>query len=239
MRGEWSRSALAVGVVGLVLVAVAVVAVVTDPRPRLAATNSEVLVSGVALTVAPGEDRCQDGEFVPDEVARLRVYTGTVEGSSGEPLLFSIFSQDGDLLSRRRVPGGYPPGPLDVPVEAPPADLDDGELCVRNLGNRPMSFAGNLTLPDAVTQAQQAASGAVAGSGDDIRVDFFRPGGESLWALSSEVARRFALFKPSFTGSWTMWAVLVSVALMGVAAVLLVVRQPSTSAEHHLSDEQR
>jgi hypothetical protein len=236
VREEWSRSALAVGVVGLVLVAVAVAAVVTDPRPRLAATNSEVLVSGVALTVGPGEDRCQEGEFVPDEVARLRVYAGAVEGSSGEPLLFSLFTRDGDLLSRQRVPGGYPPGPLDVLVEAPPADLDDGELCIRNLGNRPMSFAGNATPASSDVPLSQGTE--VVLYKDDIRVDFFRPGGESLRALSPEVARRFALFRPSFAGPWTMWVVLALAEAVGGAAILLVAWRPCPVEGKDLMDRQ-
>jgi hypothetical protein len=85
-----------------------------------------------------------------------------------------------------------------------------------------MEFAGNLTpdSPDAGIGPNDPGSGP----GDEIRVDFFRPGRESWIELAPAVARRFALFKPSFAGPWTMWAALGVVLSLWVAVAVLVLR---------------
>lgn len=208
------------------------VAVVTDPRPRLAASNSLVVASGEVLVVPPGEERCEQGQFVPAETATLRVYAGSDSETGGEPLRFSIADTDSaELVSRRRVDGGYVPGPLDVPVDPPQRDLSDGEVCIENLGSRPMVFAGNRTPLDGKALWKGAPSD------EEIRIDFFRPGRESLWALAPEVARRFAVFKPAFAGPWLMWAVLTVALGAATAAVLLACRAPGPRAELPPGDE--
>lgn len=226
MGARWSSPALTAAAVTSVIFAALLVAVITAPRPRLAASNSLVVASGAVLVVPPGEERCEQGQFVPATTATLRVYAGWDSGTGGEPLRFSIVDTDSaELVSRRRVDGGYAPGALDVPVDPPPHDLTDGKVCIENLGSRSMAFAGNRT----------PLGGGVLWKGappdEEIRIDFFRPGRESLWALAPEVARRFSLFKPALAGPWLMWAVL-TVALGAVtAAVLLASREPGARAE--------
>jgi hypothetical protein len=230
---SWSKPALGAAALFSALFAVLLFAVVGDPRPRLAATNSRVLASGVALTVPPGQERCEQGQFVPAETTVLRVYAGSDRGAEGEPLQLSIADAGtGEVVYRRRVDGGYPSGPLDVPVRPPGRDLDNGEVCIENLGAGAMAFAGNRTREGAVVPADDVPQGDLrvppeAPADEEVRIDLFRPGSESLWALGPEVARRFALFKPAFAGPWLMWAVLALALAAVPAAVLLAARQPS------------
>ena len=219
------------------------VAVVTDPRPRLAATNSRVLASGVALDLLPAQERCEDGQFVPAETARLRVYAGSQSGA-GEPLRLSIADADsGEVVAGRDVDGGYPLGALDVPVDPPGRDIHNGEVCIENLGSDAMAFAGHRTAMGAAVPSDGVPGGdvrlpPVAGPQDEeVRIDLFRRGEESLWALAPEVARRFALFKPAFAGAWLMWAVLAVAGAAVTAAVLVAAREPLPAATSPASEE--
>lgn len=212
--------------VGLVVLVIAGVAVITDSHPRLAATNSQVMVSGSVLAVAPGARHCQLGMFIPDEAVRLRVFVGTVEQSPGEPLLVSVADSTGAVVSQARVDDGYPDGALEVPIRPPDHDLANGEVCIQNLGDRPVAFAGHVTPANADALQQQGEDGPLENVKEEIRMDFFRPQQESLWALGPEVARRFSLFKPSFAGSWIMWAIVGLAAAVGLSAVVLTLRQP-------------
>ena len=215
-----------VSAAGLVVLVLAVVVMVSDPGPRLAATNSQVVVSGAGVTVAPGASHCQMGQFVPDETARLRVFAGAEEQAQGEPLLFSIADAAGTVVSQQRVEGGYPPGALELPIRPPDDDLANGEVCITNLGNRSMAFAGHVTPANADATQQQGEEGPVSNFQEEVRVDLLRPGQESSWELAPEVARRFSLFKPSFAGPWILWVVLGLAAGVASTAILLAVRQP-------------
>lgn len=239
MGGAWSKPALTAAAVTSMIFAALLIAVVTDPRPRLAATNSRVLASGVALDLLPGQERCEDGQFVPAKTAVLRVYAGS-ESGEGEPLRLSIADADsGEIVARPHVDGGYPLGALDVPVDAPGGDIYNGEVCIENLGSDSMTFAGHRTALGAPVPSDGAPGsdvrvppvGGPQDEDEEVRIDLFRPGEETLWALAPEVARRFSLFKPALAGPWLMWAVL-TVALGAVtAAVLLASREPGARAE--------
>lgn len=244
MGGGWSRPALAASALVSVFFVALLFAAVSDPRPRLASTNSRVLASGVALTVPPGHERCERRQLVPAETAMVRVYAGPKDGAVGEPLRFSIADGDsGEVITRRTIDGGYAAGSLDVPVDSPGRDLLNGEVCIENLGADAMAFAGHRTAMGAVVPSDDAPQGDVRvppeaePADEEVRIDLFRAGEESLWALGPEVAHRFALFKPAFAGGWLMWVVL-AVALAAVpAAVLVTARQPSPTAARRGEEE--
>lgn len=214
-----SRQRLAL-VVGALLVVAMLVTVLTDRRTRLAATNSRVAISGIALTVPPGEQHCQGGEFVPRATANLRLYVGTFDRPSGPPLEISIRDAGGKLLSSRQIPGVYPPGALEPEVDKPRGDVEAASVCVRNLGSAPVAFAGNLT--PATPELRPAV-------GEGIRVDYLRAGKESWLDLAPEIARRFQRFKPSFFGAWTMWAFFAAILLLFGAAAAVQCRSAGVS----------
>jgi hypothetical protein len=218
--GAWSRSALAAAATTSALFAALLFSVVSDPDPRLAASNSKVVASGAVLAVPPADQRCQAGQFVPAEAMSLRVYAGADGGTTGEPLRISIVDAvSGEVVERREVEGGYPLGTLDVPVD-PRRDLTDAVVCIGNLGDAPMVFAGNRTRLGAEVRPH-----ADRGE-EEIRIDLLRRGEESLWALAPTVARRFAVFKPSLAGPWALWAVLALAVATSATAVLVAARAP-------------
>lgn len=218
----WKRRCLAVAV-GMLLVVGMLVAVLGDSRPRLAATNSKVAASRVAIPVLPGEQRCQGGEFVPRESAKIRLYPGFPRGGPGQPLVVSILDDLGRLVGQANVQGGYPAGRLDVAIPRPPRDLAPASFCLHNTGQQPVTFAGNLTA--ASPEALPGPNGPGARQTDEVRVDYFREGRESWLQLAPEIAQRFALFKPFFFGPWLMWATLaVVVGVFAFVIALLVTR---------------
>lgn len=217
-------------VVGALIIAVMLAAVLTDSRPRLAATNTRVLISAVALTVGPGQEHCQGGEFVPRQVSHLRMYVSTFDRPTGVPLDISIRDAQGDLMTSAHVPGGYPTGVLMAQIRQPTRNVESGSFCLRNSGEAAVALAGNETplnleaLPAGVNPTRTAAAN------EGIRVDYLRPGRESWLQLAPEVARRFQLFKPSFFGLWTLWAVMALALLSAAGSVGLQCRSSRFNA---------
>ena len=200
---------------GLALVLGTLVAVLSQRGERLAGTNSYVEVSGVALPVAPGGERCAGRQRVPADTAGVRVYAGTFGRPRGEPLLVSV-RQAGRQVSSGRVPGGYPDNArVRVPLARIERNLYSATVCLRNLGSQRMQFAGNLST-----------RGGVRLRGKDvIRYDWLLPGRPSWLGIAPEVASRFAATKPTFVGAWTFWAVFAVLAVLWSGAIALVVRQ--------------
>ena len=217
-----SRRTLVAVAIALVLVLATVAAVLDDERPRLAATNSKVMVSGISLSIGPGEERCQGGEYIPQETARLRMFVGGFDPGSGRPLALTARHPDGREAFRARLEGGYRPGTVDVAVPQPAQDVAGGLLCIQNDGAEPMAFAGNLTPLG--EDAQLGPNSPGARRSDEVRIDYYRPGRESWLDIAPEIATRFQLFKPGFMGAWTMWAALAAVALLWAVVVALLVR---------------
>lgn len=220
-------------IVGSLLVVAMLVAVLTDRRPRLAATNSRVLASGIAFTVLPGHEHCQAGEFVPEETRSLRLYAGTFDRPTGPPLDMSIRHPGGELASTGLIPAGYPPGRIDAQIRQPGRDVENGSFCLRNLGTTPVSLAGNVTPLNAEAFAPGEQESM---TGEGIRVDYFRAGRESWAELSPEIARRFRQFKPSFFGTWTMWGILAGLLLLFALAAEVQCRASRPSGAGNVAE---
>lgn len=211
---------------GLIIL-VMLLTVLTGSRPRLAGTNTRVLVSSLDLKVQPGEERCQSGEFLPRKASRLRLFVSTVGRPTGPPLDISMRDPAGQLASSVHIPGGYRSGVLEARIPQQRHDVGPGTFCLRNAGAAPAAFAGNFTgiNPGAFNPAELKPP-----SGEGIRVDYFREGRESWLELAPDIAHRFAQFRPSFFGSWTMWVILAGVLLLYGAAAELQCRSSRSSA---------
>jgi hypothetical protein len=205
------RQAVAIGV-GVAVVVAGLVVLLSQRGERLAATNSRVVVSAVDVPVRPGQQRCTTVPFLPTRVSAARVYPN----AAASPLELTVRS-GGRVVSSGRVAGGYGAGPLEVPLRPPRREVTQPNVCLRNNGSRPVRFAGNYT-PLSPAAAQSRGE-------DRIRYDFLRPGRESWWHLSPTVAARFSALKPTFVGSWTMWALLGVVAALWAGAILVLRRE--------------
>jgi hypothetical protein len=209
----------------LFALAVALFVVLSNSEPRLAASNTRVKFSGAAIDILPGTERCQSGEFVPAGTDRLRVF-GEAHAAGGspraEPLAVAIQDANGSVVATGRLPAGVRSTRLDITFPPLGRTLEPGRLCIRNAGTRTMAFAGNLTPAN-----QSAAPGPNAPGQretDEVRADWYRPGSESWWSIAATVARRMALFKPSFTGTWLLWALVAAIGGLWALAIATLLR---------------
>ncbi|HVE68580.1 MAG TPA: hypothetical protein VNB64_08370 [Solirubrobacteraceae bacterium] len=199
----------------LALLAGALAAVLSARDPRLAATNSRVVFSAVALRVKPGTQRCSVSSYIPKGASSVVVFAGT-DGRPGPPLRVEVFWGRA-RVSSGAVRGGYRSGPLRIALRPLRRDAFAAWVCMRNLGGSRVRFAGNAT-----PQSPYASQGT---GGDVIRYDFYRSGPETWWAVAPAVAERFARVKPSWVGEWTLWVVLGAALLVGAGASVLVRRE--------------
>jgi hypothetical protein len=207
---------------GAGVMAVLLVIVLTSSKPRLAATNSRVIASGATVGILPGKVRCQGGEYVPTDAAKLRVFANPFRGRGTQPILFLLRDRSGRTIAYLPVKAGYPEGELKLDLPPLRHGVFLGRLCVKNLGSSPMAFAGNFTSD----QPQNPGAYNTPGERplDEIRVDYFRKGSESWLDIAPLVSDRFPLFKSAWIGPWTMWVGLLLVLGASVAGVRQIVR---------------
>jgi hypothetical protein len=204
--------------VGLVLVLAAAALELSDSRQRLAGSNARVSGSGNEVRLAPGERTCQVLS-IPGQTAALRVFPGAPTGVAG-PLDASIESGGGTVATAgfgRVRDEVVETAELTRPLQA---ELVGARVCFRNRGPVELRLAGDRTP---VLYTPGNPYGVIFP--DEPRVDFMRAGEESWWDLAGTVAERFGLIKTSFTGPWTLWAVLALLAATWVASVALLLRR--------------
>lgn len=189
-----SRLVLAICLAGLAL---AVALVMRDEAPRTAGTNL-VTGTGFPIDVPAGGELCQDLELVAGDTGSMLVNVLKVDGES--PLAVRIVKDDGALLARGDVAGGYAPGPLSVALTPGVERATSSRVCIENRGDAVVGFGSSSTPQE---QAARIDGGVQAGR---IRIEYIRPGSESWWALLPTIAHRFGLGKADGLGSWTLWA---------------------------------
>lgn len=197
---------------GVLLVLVLLVVVLSPAETRLAGSNAQVRVSGAALSVYPGQRRCQLQDL-PEAAGAVRVFARPLWETETGPIDL-IFLEGKRELGRARIlsvssSDAAAEGKLDRPIVE---EVVEGRVCVFNRAPTPVEFAGDRTpvLGGPANLAAQTFD-------DDVRVDLLRPEAEAWWELAPTVAARFSLSKASFFGSWTFWATL---ALVGIVWAL-------------------
>lgn len=196
------------------IVALGLVAVLSESKPRLAQTNN-VPPQRVVAELGPGQQVCQGLETVPSGVARLVLRTPPrLEGE------FPVAAQvrGGRDVSLADSVGEARAGRLVVDVGSPPRSTIDAEICLTNEGRERLSLSG---FP---IRGEQAARVDGAPGRGRLAMDYLRPGRESWWELAGTVAHRFGIGKAAFFGDWTLWAALALMAGAWVAALRLVLR---------------
>lgn len=207
------RERIALGL-GLVLVAAACVVALSDSAPRRSGTNASVRKSGSLVAIAPAQRFCQREAVVPKGTAALRSFFRFRPSSPGGPLEITL--RDGDrVIAMAHLPAGLSPGSPRVSVARISHDTS-ATVCFANQGTRTVQLAGNLT-PE-----YGGNNPAGAKLPDVVRIDYIRRGRETWWRFAPVVAKRFALVKPSFVGTWTLYAALGAFALLCAGGVALM-----------------
>jgi len=163
----------------------------------------------VVARLAPGREACQSPLFVQQ---RFRGVAFEVQssGTGGSRVDVTVKRRRRILASGRLKPGHAASSTQEVRLDrAVPASLDDVAVCLLNRGASTVSLDGDI--------------GAGLGRGDlrvdgrtrdaDLRLVFLRERPRSALSLVPEMFRRAALFRPTWVGPWTFWALLALVAL--------------------------
>lgn len=187
---------LAICLAGL---AAAVAVVMSDEAPRPSGAN-RVSASGFSIDVPPRSKLCQDFELVAGDTASMVVAVANLPEPADPPRLDVAVVRDGRAIARGRVAGGYPGGPLRVELAPAIPRATESQVCIANRGDTLVGFGSGSTPPE------QAARVDGVGQLGRIRIEYFRPGSESWWALAPTVAHRFGLAKGDVLGSWSLWA---------------------------------
>jgi len=215
------RQGIAIGI-ALAIVLGTLAVVLSGRERRLLGTNSLVVGSKFAVGVPPHEGtRCQYGVLVPKGTGTLRLFAGlaapatpavgpidvTIAASHGHPVAIGNVKRVGTQT-------------LLVPIDPLRRTLRSAEICVVNRGVGAVVFAG------AQTPVQLEFRDKVRGEAvEDVRVDFLTPNPHSWWSVATPIARRFSLFRPSFVGTWTLFAIVgVVLALWGAGIATLLGR---------------
>jgi Predicted membrane protein (DUF2142) len=195
----------------ILAVLVAIVAVLSDSKPRLAGTNNARLDT-YPVVIQPGERYCQRGERVPADASRMQLDVGT-EDRPGPPLAITVGER------RLSIPAGYRDGPLFVPAP--------GEsFCVRNEGERRVYLGGQT----AATALPPGVAGELGGEQQPMvaRTLYWREGSESGWQIAGTVFSRWS--RVTALGGATPWlAILLLLGACG-AATALALRARATAA---------
>lgn len=212
-RASLAPTPLAAFLVTLALIAAAIVASALQREPRLAATNTRVIASKLAIPLGPGERRCQSGEYVPTSATRAQIYAG-FSGPQGPPLEVTLSSRE-ERMHQRYAVTGYSASPIDVPLRPRGRDLEVAELCIRNAGGTQVTLAGNFGSDN--PEAPGASNTPYQRPSDEVRVDYLQQGDKTVFDVLPAVFKRFTLFKPvGGLGPWALW---MTLAILGATAL--------------------
>jgi hypothetical protein len=195
----------AVMAAGVVAVAVGLVLVLADSKPRQAGTNYVTEVEPVA-TIAGSGSRCVPDQVIPGDAGALRLLVGTY--GDPRPGLGVRVRADGRVLTSGRLASGGPEGHVDVPIERVPRLRDGATVCVSVEGE-----PGTRTV--------------LYGAAGTLRFEWLRPGNESWFELLGTAAHRFGLGRALLTGPWVLPLVALLLAGAWLAALRLTLRELS------------
>jgi Predicted membrane protein (DUF2142) len=211
----WAQLLAAVAV-GAVFAAIAVV-VLTRNGTRLAGTNG-VANNQWVLELRPGEKACQTNLLLPKGSAGARMFVGTF-GKPGPPLLVSVATRAGDIVRRGSLRGGYADARWQaVPFRRIGSSSSGYTVCISSRGR--VALAG-VADPNADNTSLLLVEGRQRPA--DISLQTVRPDRESLLGLVPTIFHRAALFRPSWVGAWTYYALfaLLLLTVGGAVAALI------------------
>jgi hypothetical protein len=211
--GAAKRDVAACLVVAVAVLAVGVIATLARSEPRRSGSNG-AQPSAVIAQAAGGGKLCQLGTTLPAGTTSLHAQMTPAEAATG-PAVVVTLRQGARVLDRVPMAAGWRGIELVVPIARTAHDHEDVDVCVSvargpggvaAIGDRAAPGTGALTL-----------DGRPVGAA--MRVDWYRPGSESWWALAATVMTRIGRGHGGWGGPWVAWAAL---ALVLAAATLAI-----------------
>jgi hypothetical protein len=236
VRGLASRRIALAVAIPLVAFAVGFGVVISHQSARVAYANGKAIVNGIV--VPGGGGFCQADEYVPGDAGELIVWVSTAH-RAGSPLDVSVRDARGAVTGGHAA-GGYIDSPVTIPLARPHREAFNATVCVVNAGPKQAAFMGDA--PGANDKAvgrgfvrqhhepniaghAAIGSGVLPGPPVVVRLEWHRARSESWLGFAPVLARRAALAKPGFVGSWTFWLAGAVVLLVVAAAIATAARE--------------
>ena len=195
------RAVAAVIAAALAATVIAVVLKGSEEEPRLAGSNG-VDAGSFSVELRDGEAHCQKNEFVPADADRVRMTIGSYDRPM-PPIELTVTAPGGRTIAERAT---RPPdqGVVDLALgRTTEQPQPDATVCVKPVGTRV----------------------ALGGFRENARVEWMRPGEESLFGVAGAILHRFELGKPAWVGGWTLVVALLLVVAVLLLTVRLVIRE--------------
>jgi hypothetical protein len=197
-------SVRAVLAAGFALLLAALILTLSHAEPRQAGANHVPEIEEVAKR--RGDWRhCQSGEVVPKDAASLRLLIGTY-GRPTPELRVVARGRGGEVVTAGKLRAGRSEGHVDIPVRR----VEETEGGVRVCGS--VSGRGRTVL---------------YGAAGRLRLDWYREGSESWFALLPTIAHRFGLARANPIGALLLLLAGLILLAGWVATVRLVLRELS------------
>lgn len=206
---------IAIGLVLLVALIAAAVSLAT-PKPRITGNNGVSPVTFLATVTDASGPLCTRGVDVPPETKGVRLWLGTY-ATSGVRMTMRTFSGEGRALGSSR-PAAFDDGAR-VIFRLPQGQRDDLKLCWS--ADHKVAFPGEANGAAAPDQVSVLGKKEVAG---DISIEYMRGGKQSALAAAPTVFDRASLYRPSWVGPWTYYAVFLAVFAVLLVGILLLLR---------------
>lgn len=206
-------------IVGVLLIALVFAAVVLlDHEPRRTGTNGvppAAFVGTVELDTGPA---CVQGVSIPAGTAGLRTMFGTFN-LPGPATTLTLTDSAGKIVRRSHV-GGFSDGSSPTfRFAVLPTRMSGAKACY-SVNSGKLAFTGS---PKGSFDPESTFTIGKLPGGGDVALEFMAAGQPSVLSMLGEIARRAAMFRPSWVGSWTLYMVFVAalIALAGGIALLI------------------
>jgi hypothetical protein len=186
---------------GLAVIAALVLVLLLDDDQRRAGSNY-VPEFGPVVELRGADEHCEPEQLVPGDSGALNLLVGTY-GRPTPELRVTLSAPGRGVISEGRLAPGRREGRVIVPIERVEETVG-GRVCIR-------TGPGGRTV--------------LYGRGEQVRLDWLRPGSESKLALLPIVAHRFGLAKPNPFGDWLLLVVGLLLAAAWVVALRTVLRE--------------
>jgi hypothetical protein len=219
MRSPRSGRALAVALVGALVVVLAVVILVLSDRDRHIAGTNNVFDRTAVADLQLGDELCERFETVPADAAAVRFSVEPGPAAHGGALVVRILDGAG-VVTRGERRGSWTGGSVDVPIAHVPDTLTEAQVCVRNRGESTLTHRGHGVTPKRLGFTLRGEQWE-----REVRLAYLRAGRESWWSVATAVAHRFGLGRGELFGGWLAYAWLLCVLATGGVTVALVMRE--------------
>ena len=201
-------------IVGLGLLAIALVLVLSGSPPTLAGTNGTHITNPNVGANAANTEICQGDELLPRGTSLVRLYSGAQ--TVGPRVNVRILSGS-RLLASGSQPGGWTGATVTVPVTPSFDRALPVEVCLQHgLATELEPLGGELTAPD---RAATAAGKPLRGR---FRIEYLRKGSRSWWSLALSTARRMGLGHAGSGGGLAVLAAAIMASALALASWLVL-----------------